>query len=358
MDTSMDMDIDTVAGKHSLEITPSTNNNEATPLPKRLRGGGGDEWEEELYDDDEIEEYMDEPDDCNPSNANANTHSSSTGDTSDTALSLEGLTTSQLKRWARNPIPESLSNTRSRSCASEDIHLQWLDIDMLSGQPLAQNPNASKKHVIGGTQGEVPIIRVYGVTDLGNSIVTFIHGYTPYGYFALPEGHHLGYGSESQKGAMLAKIRDVLNARMKNAKSHNRKIETDIIQGVQYIEDHKSIMGYSTAHTRFLKIYVSLPHYVPTLKRVLEEGVSLPGITAINGARQQNVWDDAQGTNYQPFECNVPFVLRFMIDRSICGAGWLTLSKGTYAMRKDKITNCQVSFFASYWIEVKRNEWR
>ena len=102
-------------------------------------------------------------------------------------------------------------------------------------------------------------------------------------------------------------------------------------------------MGYNTAHTKFLKVYLQMPNYIPTLKRIMEEGISLPGVTAIDGADKSHMWEDNAGSSCQPFECNVPFVLRFMIDEDICGAGWLTLPKGTYEFRKDKLTNCQVN---------------
>lgn len=329
---------------------------ESEPAPKRIRGGG---FEEELYDEDAIEddydEYMDEPaeakdgDTTTTSSSGSNSdnkkpNSNSKADTADTAIDFTDLSPSQLKRWARPPVPTTSTN--------HDIHLQWLDIDIISGNALSHNPNHSKKHVVGATKGDVPIIRVYGVTDAGNSIVTFIHGYTPYGYFALPENHVVNYqaGNKSQKNMILGKIRDVLNLRMRDAKSHNRRIDSDIVQGVQYIEDHKSIMGFTTSHTKFLKVYVSLPHYIPALKRVMEEGVVLPGISKEDGSNSNgSMWENGNsGSTYQPFECNVPFVLRFMIDQTICGAGWLTLPKNTYEFGKDNVTNCQMELHISY----------
>jgi DNA polymerase elongation subunit (family B) len=48
-----------------------------------------------------------------------------------------------------------------------------------------------------------------------------------------------------------------------------------------------------------------------------------------------------------PYECNVPYVMRYMIDHDITGASWLTLPKGSYGLRKEegeKGTWCQVSF--------------
>ena len=69
-----------------------------------------------------------------------------------------------------------------------------------------------------------------------------------------------------------------------------------------------------------------------TLKRIMEEGIDLAGVRA------------PHGNEYAAFECNVPFVLRYMIDNDISGAGWLTLPQKTYQVRQasDQKTHCQV----------------
>jgi DNA polymerase delta subunit 1 len=54
----------------------------------------------------------------------------------------------------------------------------------------------------------------------------------------------------------------------------------------------------------------------------MEDGIDLPGVRTTNGNNQ-----------FAAFECNVPFVLRYMIDRDIAGAGWMTLPKKTYQVR-------------------------
>ena len=322
------------AGKHGIQ---EDNDTTSDPIVKRLRGGGfeddDDDYDDSAYmEDDEIEE---------PEDLDGDTMGTTDGaDNADTAVNFDDLSADQLKRWSRPPVPESAFDS-----SQADLNLQWLDIDMVSDQPLPDNPNRAKKRVVGATEGEVPVIRIFGVTDKGNSIVAFIHGYTPYAFFALPEGHELKYDNIREKNAKLGKIRDTMNDRLVSAKSQRSKnfaADGNLVQGVQYIEDSKSIMGYSTAHTLFLKVYLQMPSLVPTLKRIMEEGMNLPGITAMEGTVQKHQWEDGGGASFQPFECNVPFVLRFMIDEEICGAGWLTLPKGTYEIRTSKTTNCQV----------------
>jgi DNA polymerase delta subunit 1 len=301
--------------------------------PKRLRGGGGggdddDEWggggmgdehmqQEDLFDEDEEQEQV-IPEDVDVKPLVAGTDE-------------QHQSPQHHQRWKR-PSCTDWSRTVDR-------HVNWLDMDVVSGKPLAQNPNTNKKKVVGSVQGMVPILRCFGVDDDGHSMALFIHGFTPYSYFALPEGYELDQSRGDD--SILAAIRDMLTLRLESA-ARGAAAQSAKVMGVTYVQDHKSIMGYDTPHTKFLKIYVSLPGLVPTLKRIMEEGINLPGIKAIaTGGADNNTMMPV----YQAFECNVPYVLRFMVDRNLSGAGWLTLPAETYQMREPERmeTHCQVS---------------
>lgn len=298
--------------------------------PKRLRGGGGpvnpygksnkksstissrnvggdrpppapeDEDEEDIkpfFEDEEFMEEIQEP----PEDFEANAAVSSTV--------FSDITENVRKRWLR-PANQVADN-------SEDLSLQWLDMDLLAGKALEQNPNEllQNRRPLGAPTGQVPIIRAYGVTDAGNSVTVFIHGFTPYGYFALPPNAEFDDTKENR-----TKIVRELDRRLEGA-SRGGKLE-EYCHRVEYVTDHKSIMGFETKNTKFLKITVAMPTHIPTLKRIMEDGIELPGVTS-------------EGENQYPaFECNVPFVLRYMIDKDIAGAGWMTLPKRTYQLRE------------------------
>lgn len=279
---------------------------------KRLRGGGIDDEDmipepEDLYDDaeDDIkkeeEQYI--PDEALDEDAARLLHSS------------------DKQRWARPDLPE-MSNTK-------DLDVQWIDMDVVSGAALSQNPNRKKK-LMGQSEGQVPILRTYGVTESGHSVTIFIHGFTPYAYFSLPVGSKCDQSK-------LGELRNVLTDRMQ-ASVRSTQAASSTVLGIEYISDHKSIMGYETPHNEFLKIYVSLPGLVPALKRIMEESTSLPGITF-----DQTTMASLTNT-FGGFEANVPFVLRFLVDQDITGAGWLTLPAETYQIRPvgKKETLCQV----------------
>ncbi len=363
----------------------ATTSSTMMPPCKRLRGGGGaddydgptpqdyyDEMEEEDYMQNEVDVDVDVDVDIDIPEEEDYDHSQNSNlswtDRTDTATDYSQLSPQQLQRWSRRPLPKNMDN-------KSDLHFQWLDIDMTQhAEPLKENPNEERAEVIGASgegNGPVPVIRIYGVTEEGYSIVTFLHGYTPYGYFALPEGYVLDCGNGNGNGdgqdEALGKIRSVLNDALKYAKASRRGGGGsggggDLVQGVEYIEDHRSIMGYNTAHTRFLKVFLQMPTLVPTLKRIMEGGIALPHIVKeghnsgndAGGSGNGNdmdggtLWDDddVKGQSYQPFECNVPFVLRFMIDEDVNGADWITLPKGTYQLKTkesgQKTTHCQV----------------
>lgn len=291
-----------------MDIEDDTLRHFAPPV-KRLRGGGDAEDYFPDPEDEDLDMIMEEQQPTPEEEEALGAMDSIFSD----------ITEAQRKRWLR-PANKITDNT-------EDVSLQCFDMDMIGGNPLDQNPSELAKdrsRVMGSSTGQVPIIRAYGVTDDGNSVAVFIHGFTPYCYFALPVGASFENTEDN-----LAKIRASLNNRLEGA-SRNSKL-TEHCRSVSYVTSHKSIMGYDSPHTHFFKVRVAMPTLVPTLKRIMEEGIELAGVHS----------DD---TYYSGFECNVPFVLRYMIDQDIQGAGWLTLPQKTYQVRpaNKKHTHCQV----------------
>lgn len=100
--------------------------------------------------------------------------------------------------WSRGS-PDSI-------CGNDvDLAFQWCDIDVISGSPLSNNPDG--KSVVGSSEGPVPIIRLYGVTAKGSSVLAFVHGFTPYFFASLASGIDLTPHN-------LSAIRDALDQRV------------------------------------------------------------------------------------------------------------------------------------------------
>jgi DNA polymerase delta subunit 1 len=71
---------------------------------------------------------------------------------------------------------------------TEALAFQWMDVDLLTGEPLASHPRGAAHPVPGAAVGPVPVLRFFGVTETGNSVACFVHGFTPYLYCILPRG--------------------------------------------------------------------------------------------------------------------------------------------------------------------------
>lgn len=316
--------------KRAIEVSDRFERPPLGSSPKRLRGGGGgldDDYGggyDPLFEDDDIE--LDRVDDL------------------DQAVIPEEILAEanrvvdekEKQRWAR-PDLEATSNCNN----DRDLNLQWLDMDVAVSEISSEFRQTLSQSQQDHLTGRKPILRTFGVQEDGHSVALFIHGFTPYAYFALPPGYELQGGAHATHH--LTSILNTLNLRLKSATRGGEQAVNDAqVLGVTYHDEYKSIMGYDTLHTKFLKVYVSLPNLVPTLKRIMEEGIDLDGIVPV----KQSFGNSGSFLSpcFAAFECNVPFVLRFMVDHDISGAGWLTLPANKYHVRSQgkKETHCQV----------------
>ena len=238
------------------------------------------------------------------------------------ALCNDTLVTSSVKenylqRWKRPSFVPFQADEKS-------LLIQWLDIDQTQGQPLPYHPSGdSNKEVPGARQGTVPVIQFYGVTDPGQSILVHVHGFTPYLYAQCTE-RFLDHTSA---------IRQALNIQLKNRiKGPERNTTNDVVLGIQVIKDRSSILGYRKEGQKsyFLKIFVGMPGYVPTCRTILDNGFDIPNVGLFSSSLT--------------YESNVPFPLRFLIDKDISGSNWIELPTGTYKIRseKEKVSYCQL----------------
>lgn len=226
--------------------------------------------------------------------------------------------------WKRRPVGAIDPHER-------DIAFQWIDIDMYDGAPLARNPKAGEPvpglvaNASGSSNQNAAVIRLYGVTAEGNSVLMHVHGVLPYFYVACPDSF-----DESRCGEVRKALDAALSQRDRDGSEVTR------IVGVQVVHDKMSIYGYQFDRAiKLWKVYLSMPSYVPKARTLLESGVTLPG---------------CEFRSYQTYESNVPFILRFMIDQDIQGCNWLEAPRGTYAVRGavHKTSLCQIELDIVY----------
>ncbi|XP_042775245.1 DNA polymerase delta catalytic subunit isoform X1 [Panthera uncia] len=209
-------------------------------------------------------------------------------------------------RWLR-PSPPSLDPQ------TEPLIFQQLEIDHYVGlaQPL---PGAAPP-----PPGPVPVLRAFGVTDEGVSVCCHIHGFAPYFYTPAPPG----FGREH-----LGDLQRELNAAISRDQRGGKELAGPAVLSVELCS-RESMFGYhGHGPSPFLRITLALPRLLAPARRLLEQGIRVPGL----------------GTpSFAPYETNVDFEIRFMVDTDIVGCNWLELPAGKYLLRLEgKATHCQL----------------
>jgi DNA polymerase delta subunit 1 len=86
----------------------------------------------------------------------------------------------------------------------------------------------------------------------------------------------------------------------------------------------------------FLKIFCAVPNVINALRRVLEDGISIP------------VFGPSR-LSFNSFESNISFDMRFMIDCQITGGGWIEIPRDAYYLRiNNKSSSCQIEVDVHY----------
>ncbi|KAK9843469.1 hypothetical protein WJX81_004288 [Elliptochloris bilobata] len=220
------------------------------------------------------------------------------------------------RNWER-PLPPPLDPR------SDSITFQQLEVDYFVGPP-----NAHSLQVHRTDLHEVPILRMYGVTEAGNSVCAFIHGFEPYFYVEAP----MGFGPDEAE-ALSRELNVKLAAR--NARGGRQSRFCMRVELVQ----RQTVMHYQAARSRtFLRIVVATPNLVAQARGILEGGIF---VEALNTTRA-----------FLTYESHVVFALRFMIDASIVGGNWVELPPSKYRLVPDadpaRVTHCQLEAHVHY----------
>nr|XP_023399842.1 DNA polymerase delta catalytic subunit [Loxodonta africana] len=215
-------------------------------------------------------------------------------------------------RWGR-PSPPPLDPQM------EPLIFQQLEIDHYVGParplPLPGTPPPSR--------GSVPVLRAFGVTDAGFSVCCHIHGFVPYFYTPAVPGEQLWEGLSVPARA--------LGDWQQSWTQHQRDSRVGSQDYGARSQPHVStgMFGYhGHGPSPFLRITLALPRLVAPARRLLEQGIRVSGL----------------GTpSFKPYEANVDFEIRFMVDMDIVGCNWLELPAGKYVLRPEgKTTLCQL----------------
>ncbi|XP_058835484.1 DNA polymerase delta catalytic subunit [Topomyia yanbarensis] len=203
----------------------------------------------------------------------------------------------------------------------DPLVFQQIDIDHYIGEPLPGMP--------GPQIGPVPVMRVFGITQEGNSVCAHVHGFTPYLYVAAPRNFTQTH---------LSKFRAALDKSVLNDMRSNKENVQEAVLDVELVQK-QSILGYNGEEKfTFIKVTVALPKLLAAVKRLLEKEQMMPEM-------------DFQ--DCRVYENNIDFDIRFMVDRDVVGCSWIELLPGTWRRRQKgrspvPKTRCQIEVDVAY----------
>jgi DNA polymerase delta subunit 1 len=172
-----------------------------------------------------------------------------------------------------------------------------------------------------------PVIRVYGCTETGLSISTDVTGFFPYIFASVP-------ANTTFTPEHCDALKDVLSKLLvERSHVYSRIDRTRAVRDVRVVK-REAIMSYKyNEKIDYLRIELFSPKYVPTLRTILEGGFEFAHL----------------GTIHLPtFEANIPFVLRFMIDKNFSGCSHLSLPAGSDYEIVTNTTHCQINTTIPY----------
>lgn len=201
--------------------------------------------------------------------------------------------------YNRDPLPEDFDPNKY------DISFQQIEAEQ-SNLPGFKDENTSS------------IVRFFGVTTEGYSVLCNVTGFKHYLYVPQPSMDN------AQDPQERLKFIEYLNNTFENA--------VDSIEVV----DRQSIWGYAgDAKIPFWKVYVTYPSVINKLRSAFERG----HLTF-------NSWFSNGATTYD----NIAYPLRLMVDCGIVGMSWITLPKSKYKMvsTHDRVSTAQLEVSINY----------
>lgn len=272
-----------------------------------------------------------------------------------------------LKRYVREaglerpvPAPDYFSSRES-----VNMYITTLDYVRLPDRP----ENAWGK--------DGAVVRLFGVTEEGHSAAVMVHNFWPYMYANVPEVLAARIAEIGADGALeefrawldlQAKMRDPKHSQPGQPDTYVRKVR--LLSG-----SHRSIYFVQLETGVYIEIECQLPRFVPLCRDILskrhmvltkagEEAVGriaplhqheLPDEQdaeqealdeAVLDTENPEMWmlpDDEQLRNCEAmrrpenrygrdpvpvYECDIPFVLRFLVDKELSGCGWISVPRG------------------------------
>lgn len=203
-----------------------------------------------------------------------------------------------------------------------DVFIGGAETDQRWGRPVLEDFDPDQKDIIfqqidaeeAISNDGSSVVRLFGVTESGNSLCCNITGFLHYFYVPAP-----------------------VNFRKEHIGQLQKELHRTFPNTIDHIEIamKESLWGFSgNTQSPFLKIVVRDPKAINKVRTGFERGM-----VAYEGFSQREI------TTFD----NITYVLRLMIDCGITGMSWVTLPRGKYDIIKyDGVTRCQLELSISY----------
>ncbi|EGO22139.1 hypothetical protein SERLADRAFT_451027 [Serpula lacrymans var. lacrymans S7.9] len=153
------------------------------------------------------------------------------------------------------------------------------------------------------------MLRMFGVTEAGHSVLAYVTDFLPYFYIAVPRGFQ--------------------NDDKEDFRNHiNTSLGGSFVVNIESVQ-RRNLWGYrGDDWVAFLKLTICDPKTLPKVR--------------------DNLFPIGQAVS--TFESNIPYALRFMIDTKVVGMNWIEIPAGKYKIMpdKEKHSQCQVELRVRY----------
>ncbi|KXX78761.1 DNA polymerase delta catalytic subunit [Madurella mycetomatis] len=197
--------------------------------------------------------------------------------------------------WDRPPVPSDFDPDQDNLCF--------------------QSIEAEEGTLAGGRTA----VKLFGVTDNGNSVLLHVKDFKHYLYVEAP----VSFTADD-----CPKFRAYLETQL--------AMHQTVIDSVT-MTMRENIFGFQgNIQSPYLKVTVTDPKFINKVRTAIEKG----------DANWKGMWKSADGT-VKTYD-NIQYLLRFMVDCSIAGMAWVEAPAGRYRIVTDKQSNCQIEAEMSY----------
>jgi len=171
----------------------------------------------------------------------------------------------------------------------------------------------------GTLHGGQAAVKLFGVTEHGNSVLLHVRDFKHYLYVAAP----VSFGPED-----CPKFKTYLETQV--------AAHQPVVHSVTLMM-RESIYGFQgNTQNPYIKISVTDPKHINKVRTAIEKG----------DANWKGMWKSADGT-IMTYD-NLQYLLRFMVDCAIAGMSWVEAPATLYKLVNDKQSKCQIEAEISY----------